>query len=232
MPVLQIHQIEITSKCNLRCKYCVHPKMKRTKQHMDLETYKKALALAKYCVEHNAQKELNLCGIGESTMHPDFIEYMRLAREAMPTVVLVIASNGVKLKEEQVIAMKKYGMKLFISMHRPEVAGPAIELGRKHGVINGVSADPSVSAIDWAGQVDWHVSVENHSPCPWIGNQMVMVTAEGDLVSCCLDGDGLSALGTVNSDLNELEVTPYSLCSACHHTIPEFNVAQVAVGTA
>jgi len=31
IPFQQIHQIEITSRCNLRCKYCVHPHMERAK---------------------------------------------------------------------------------------------------------------------------------------------------------------------------------------------------------
>ena len=218
--IQRIHQIEITSQCNLRCKYCVHPKMKREKLHMKLETFKKAIELAKHCVAKYGQTELNLCGIGESTMHPQFIEFLAYAREQLPSTALVIASNGVKLKEEQVAAMQKYNLNYFVSLHRPEVAGPAIELAKKYNVLRGISADPSIAAIDWAGQVDWHTS-SPPSQCPWLTNQQVMVTADGNLTSCCLDGDGVGIIGTVDSDIEKLEVVPYSLCKDCNHTIPD-----------
>lgn len=219
--IQRIHQIEITSQCNLRCKYCVHPKMKREKIHMSEEVYIKAIDLAKQCVEKHGQNELNLCGIGESTMHPNFVAFLAYAREQLPGIRLVIASNGVKVKEEYVEAMAKYRMDYFVSLHRPEVAGPAIELGKKYGVLRGVSADPSIASMDWAGQVDWHVSCQTGTPCPWLAQKMAMVTAEGDLVQCCLDGDGIGKIGTIYDNLDEIEAKPYELCPTCSHSIPD-----------
>jgi hypothetical protein len=201
--------------------------MKRTKQHMEREIYIKALRLAQYCYQVHGQRELNLCGIGESTMHPEFDEFVRLAREMMPDVRLVIASNGVKVTEEHIKTCARYGLDYYVSLHRPEVAGPVIEMAKKHGVLRGVSADPSIAAMNWAGQVDWHVSAQQDTPCPWLKDQMVMVTAEGDLVSCCLDGDGLSKLGTVDSDINQLNVKPYSLCKHCTHSVPVSTLEQL-----
>jgi len=69
MKIQAIHQIEITSRCNLRCKYCVHPKMVREKGDMDRETYIKSLEWSAHFHKLNNQEELNLAGIGESTMH-------------------------------------------------------------------------------------------------------------------------------------------------------------------
>jgi len=66
----RIHQIELTSECNLACKYCPHPKMKREKNHMSLETYAKALEHVKYFKQFANQPELSLTGLGEPLMHP------------------------------------------------------------------------------------------------------------------------------------------------------------------
>jgi len=194
--------------------------MTRNKVDMSKKVFIKALRLVQRCVMHHGQVELNLCGIGESTMHPDFIEYLGITRSFLPNINLVLASNGVKVKEEYIKAMAKYRVQYYVSMHRPEVAGPAIELGKKYGVLTGVSADPAIASIDWAGQVDWHVSTSNNMPCPWLTDSMVMVTAEGDLVTCCLDGDGVSKIGTVDDNISKLTPVPYSLCKSCHHTVP------------
>lgn len=75
-PVTALHQIEITSVCNLRCKYCVHPTMSRAKAHMSMETFSSALRLVYHYKRYHGQHELNLCGIGESTVHPQFIEFL------------------------------------------------------------------------------------------------------------------------------------------------------------
>lgn len=46
MKLTAIHQIEITSRCNLRCRYCVHPHMGRVKEDMEPATFAKALNIA------------------------------------------------------------------------------------------------------------------------------------------------------------------------------------------
>ena len=42
-PLGAIHQIEITSRCNLRCLYCPHSKMKRAKEDMTGEIFRAAM---------------------------------------------------------------------------------------------------------------------------------------------------------------------------------------------
>lgn len=195
--------------------------MLRSKEFMSEETFIKAISLVKDCVRKYGQKELNLCGIGESTMHPQFVDFVRIAREALPHIFLVIASNGVNVKEEYLKACADYGVAVYISLHRPEVAAEAVNNARKYGVLAGVSSDAALHAIDWAGQVKWRVTTEMHTPCPWLQEQRVMVTANGDLTTCCLDGDGLGIIGNVDSDIELIQVKPYSLCKSCHHSVPE-----------
>lgn len=224
-PLAAIHQIEITSRCNLRCKYCVHPSMPRAKQDMCESTYRQTLRrvadLMAWQPANRKQRELNLAGIGESTMHPDFVRYVALAREAVGNAVdLVIATNGLLFNDAMAEALKPYRPKVWVSMHRPEKAGPAIQVARRAGLLAGASADPSLYSVDWAGQVKWEVSTPaKGSPCPWVRIGRVFVMSDGRISRCCFDGTGEGALGTVWDEPDTLRTSPFGLCTGCHHDV-------------
>lgn len=215
--IRSIHQIEITSRCNLACPYCVSKDLKRDKMDMSIATYLQALTWVNQFVSQGTQKELNLAGIGESTIHPRFVEYVSLARKMLgSSIKLVIASNGLAITEELAKALHPYNLRIYISMHRPEKSGPAIEILKKYKLLDGYSIDPSLSAIDWAGQVDWFTSCE-FTPCPFLVNGQVMVMADGRITTCCLDGSGIGAIGDIRQDVESLKLQPYELCKTCHH---------------
>lgn len=50
-PITALHQVEITSRCNLKCRYCAHPKMPRAKADMSEETFEATLKWAKRFVD-------------------------------------------------------------------------------------------------------------------------------------------------------------------------------------
>lgn len=219
-----IHQIEITSRCNLRCKYCVHPRMPRVKQDMREAVFVKALEWVCDFARIGTQGELNLCGIGESTLHPEFARFARLAREAIGEAgVLVMATNGVNVTEEHAVAMREARMRVWVSLHRPERAKLAIDLLHSYGVLAGVSADPSIAATDWAGQVDWTVTAQRPTTqCPWLRGQYAMVLSDGRVTTCSFDGQGADGvLGSVWDDVAAMALKPYSLCRTCHQYQPE-----------
>lgn len=224
-PVVGIHQIEMTSRCNLRCKYCVHPKMARPKVDMDDATYRQTLDVTSRLLAAQPagrkQKELNLAGIGESTMHPEFVRNVAWAREAVgDDVDLILATNGLLMDDAMAQAIAPYRPKVWVSMHRPEKAGPAVEAIRRAGIYAGVSADPSIGAVDWAGQVDWFVSTPiKGSPCPWVRRGMVFVMADGRVSRCCFDGKGEETFGTVWDDFGGMRTSAFSLCASCHHDV-------------
>ncbi len=229
-PVTRIHQIEMTSHCNLRCVYCTSPNLGREKLDMEEGVFMRALEHVRYSVRHHAQAELNLAGIGESTIHPRFVEFVGLARKAVDdaasyigvsanTVRLLLATNGVALTEEMVAATKPFNLRYYVSMHRPEKAGPAIELCRKYDCLDGASADPSLASINWAGQVKWHVSAEPNRPCNWIRDGMAFVMADGRVSTCCLDASGAGVIGHVNDNIGSFKTKPYSLCKSCDQEI-------------
>lgn len=211
-----VHQIEMTSHCNLRCRYCTHPHMPRPKLHMSEAHYRRALGWARYFKLKGTQGELNLAGIGESTMHPDFVRFVHLAREALGEGHRVLfATNGLLMTDELARAIAPAKPLVWVSLHRPERAGPAVEALKRAGLLVGVSTDPSMAAIDWAGQVDWHVSASN-SKCDWVKGGWAFVMADGRVSHCCLDATGEGVFAHVDNDLTRFETAPYSLCRTCH----------------
>lgn len=216
-PIRAIHQIEMTSQCNLRCRYCTHPKMPRPKMHMSDEHYRKALDWVQFFQARHKHDELNLAGIGESTMHPEFVRNVFWSREAVGNgVALVLATNGLLMTDELAMAIAPARPSVWVSLHRPERAGPAVEALKRAGILSGISADPSLAAVDWAGQVKWHVSAQKGAPCPWIQNSMVMVMADGRVTRCCFDATGDGVIAHVDDDLSKHATSPWDLCSACH----------------
>jgi len=221
MIIKSIHQIEITSRCNLRCVYCTHPKMQRPKIDMNLETYEKLIDLVKYFVIDGSQSELNLAGIGESTLHPDLENYISIARKALGNrIKLVMATNGIEVSKRPELGnmFKEYGVDVHVSLHRPEKAGKAIEILKKVGVLTAVSADPSVQAVDWAGQVDWHVSTSlAGSKCAWLHKGMAFAMSDGRITKCGFDANAKGVICHVDDFKPGVTGTaPFSLCNDCH----------------
>lgn len=220
-PIRVIHQIEITSRCNLRCRYCPSPHLERPKQDMDEPTFRLALDWAKrFALEARRPFDLNLAGIGESTIHPDFLAYLALAREVMGRGTrLILATNGVNMTEALAQAMAPYSPTVFVSLHRPEKAGPAVEMLKRAGLLAGVSNDPSLAATDWAGQVKWHTSVPARRPCRWVQGGEVIVHADGWVSRCAYDASGVGRICRITDDLTRFRTTAYNLCRTCDQDV-------------
>jgi hypothetical protein len=234
IPLRDLHQIELTSRCNLKCAYCVSPTLKRPKIDMSQETFAKALKWLVYFVEHLGQEEINIAGIGESTIHPQFIPMLKAVRLAIgPDVRIVMATNGKAMTADLADAMKPWNPRVFVSMHQPVFAKKAFDVLRRAELLDGVSADPTMFATDWAGQIkNWTVTA-NHGPCDWVRGGKFMVMSDGRLTRCSFDGTGVGVFGTLDDDLTQLQTTPYALCRACHLDvglpIPAENNVQEAV---
>lgn len=225
--VRAIHQIEITSRCNLRCVYCPSPQIvsgkfpDRPAMDMTREIYERTLRWVDFYVRQGGQTELNLAGIGESTLHPHFAEFVRRARDTVgERVRLIFATNGLIHDEAMVRAIATYRPEVYVSLHRPEKAGPAIDMYKKYGIFSGVSADPSINANDWAGQVTWQKS-GTELPCQWIRDGKVMVMAHGAITTCCLDASGQGTIGHVDDPIGSIQTKPYDLCKKCYQRIDE-----------
>lgn len=214
-----IHQVEMTSHCNLRCRYCPSPHLGRPKLHMSEAHFLRALHWAAHFQRQGTQGELNLAGIGESTMHPEFVRFVHLAREALgPQQVLLFATNGLLMTDDLARAIAPARPRVWVSLHRPEKAGPAVEALKRAGLLVGVSGDPSLSAINWAGQVDWFVSAPKRE-CAWVKGGWAFVLADGRVSRCCLDATGEGVFAHVDDDLTKYGTAPYRLCRTCDQDV-------------
>lgn len=243
MIVTALHQIEVTSRCDLRCVYCPNPKLARPKVDMTVEHFERAISHAARFYHAETQVELNLAGIGESTLHPLFPQFIILARDLMPAIRITFATNGLTLSslhpiiqaqkvitEQQrhagrimdaLLYAKRGGqVAVYVSLHRPERAGLAVEVLRDAGVLVGVSGDPSLEADDWAGQVKWKRSFQQRRICDWLKTKRVICLADGRISTCCLDASGVGVIGHVNDDPESWNPKPFSLCKTCQYVVP------------
>ena len=237
-PVTAIHQIEVTSRCNLRCVYCPSPQIMKgeypNRPAMDMaeDVFAAALALAKVFVDRGTQHELNMAGIGESTLHPKFEHFLRLARKTVgPRIQIDFATNGLLVPSSLLETVKETDTKVWVSLHRPEKAGIAYEAYRKIGaLIPRAGADPVDNAYDWAGQVEWYNSPRSYPvPCQWIRDGKVFVRADGSIATCCVDAKGDGTIGSVVDLAEAMKASttyawngltqPYALCASCSQEI-------------
>ncbi len=220
-PVREIHQIELTTRCNLRCRYCPSPQKLRPHEDMAWDTYAAALDLVKFYVRQGTQTELSLTGIGESLMHPRFLEAVVAARTIIgPKRDLVITTNGLLLDDTACAALKEFQPQVFISLHRPEKAGPAVEAAKRAGIFKGANPAPSISAFNWAGQVKWFVSAPR-TLCEYLRLGWGVVLVDGRVTTCCLDATGGGSYGTVFDAPESLRMSPWKLCETCHMDVPQ-----------
>lgn len=219
-PIREIHVVELTTRCNLRCKYCPSPQKLRPHEDMAWETYEQTLRFIKKLCDAGTQGEVALTGIGEPTLHPRFVEAVAALREALgPERQITISTNGLLFTEALAIALKPYAPQVFVSLHRPERAGLAVEIAIKHGILAGANASAATSAMDWAGQVKWFNS---HPPahCEYLYAGWAVVLVDGRVTMCCVDATGEGSVGTVWDVPVMLQMAPFGLCKKCSFSVP------------
>ena len=227
-PITEIHQIEPTTFCDLRCVYCPSKDLDKARyrgqprMHMELDVFAAALEWARWFEVHGTQRELNLTGIGETLLHPQLAELCEMARDALPTVPICFSTNGLKLTDDICRMLAEHDITLDVSLHRPEKAGPAIEKAKRHGIFHSANAGASVSSFDWAGQLNWPVSAPK-GPCAWLGIGWANVLVDGRITACCYDAAAKGVVGHVVDDrdkIGTLGIKPFELCGPCHLSPP------------
>lgn len=227
-PVRDVHQIELTTRCNLRCHYCPHfPELPRPKVDMEWDDFEAALDLVRFFVRQGTQTELSLTGIGESMLHPRFAEAVAKAREVIgPDRMLTITTNGLLLDETMAASIAMYRPSVFISLHRPEKAAFAVAVARRHHMLAGINGSFALAAFDWAGyQKNWTELVSAPPiKCEYLRAGWCVVLVDGTVATCCLDADGTSIVGTVRDDPQSLVLRPWGNaekgCAKCHMEVP------------
>lgn len=224
-----IHQIEITSRCNLRCVYCPSRHLDkpideggsgRAKIDITDHLYDRALEWCKHFEALGTQGELALTGIGEALMHPRFVDMVAQARQVLPTNLITFSTNGLLLDDALCEQLAPYSPRIYVSTHRPEKAGPAINAARRWGLLADTNTSFATEAFDWAGQVDWEVSIPAESvACEYLRSGWGVVLSDGRITTCCLDATGNGEIGHVDQQPGTVETGPWSLCSSCHMVV-------------
>jgi hypothetical protein len=215
--IAQIHQIEITSRCNLACIYCPHAKMQRSAVDMTDETFERCL---KWIQFFGVPEEVNIAGIGEPLLHPRVVGFVSELRRQFPETSISLPTNGLLLDEEMARQLAPYHPEVAISMHVPQKAARAVEVAKQYGILSAVALDPVTSPNDWAGQVDW-IKPRYRFNCPWLWVPQAFVTSQGDILRCCLDVEGKrSKIGSVFDEPAALETGRWELCRQCYQIPP------------
>lgn len=219
--VRQVHQIELSSRCNLRCVYCLHPTMARPKLDMAAETWAQALDWVRFFVRQRTQGELALSVTGESTMHPQFVPWVHEARAVLGwDRGLFVSTNGLLLDAAMARALAPAKPIVHVSLHRPEKAQGAIQALKAYSLLGQVECHAATDPHDWAGQVPWPRTAAPLA-CPWLSVGWVAVLADGRLATCCYEADAAGILGHVRTPPHaDLETRPYGLCATCWHVPP------------
>jgi len=197
--------------------------MQRTKKDMTTEIFSKLLKHIEYYYQRGKQTEISMTGVGEGLMHPEIINMAYILRYNFPGMDIYLSTNGLLLTEEMAKCFSEVGLKLMISLHRPEIAGKAIEIARKFDILKYVNDQFVTSSTNWAGTVEWPATMER-SECQYLNQGWGAVLADGSINTCCWDAEGQGIIGHVREEPGTHRVKPISLCKDCSLDVPrKFN---------
>lgn len=230
MKLQTITTIELSSLCNLACKYCINRLMQKDPARrpgiMVDFVFEKSLYWLKKLVSRGTQNEVNLNGNGESMLDPDLVQRVRSTKDVVGDAGQVqFCTNGVLMTKALAIKLKDAGIdRIDVSVHDPYHARRCAHLLTAIGM-QGVIADGAIkSTHNWAGQLEskHQVPIFISLPCHPIIEGRGYINSEGDISPCCYDYRNLGRFGSVfDSDLLEREVRPFSLCVDCHQILPQ-----------
>jgi hypothetical protein len=186
---------------------------------MTWDVFRAALGHVRYYCEQGTQGEVSLTGIGEAILHSDFIRMLAAVRTLIGSRDIVLATNGVAMTDEIAYWLATYQVKVYVSLHRPEMAGPAIERLKQQKVAHEVNHAFVDRSIDWAGQVEWHNSGARHI-CDYQRLGWAVVRQCGSIDACCMDAHDLYPIGHVTNDFGSLHTRVTGLCASCHLLTP------------
>jgi len=199
--------------------------------HMSRATFERALDWVDALNDRRDDKrgELSLTGIGEALLHPEFIEFVLLARKRLPGIPLVFSTNGLLLTDEVCRALAPARPRIFISLHRQEKAALAIRAAKAHGLFEQANPAPALAPFNWAGQLPHWFNAAPPLTCEYLASGWGVVLVDGRITTCCLDASGRGVVGHVDDPLESLTTPGTGLrpwgdeqvgCQRCHMIVP------------
>ena len=228
MKITTINTIEVSSMCDNSCVYCPAPKQHEHRKtgFITRHDFEKAIALVQELCRRGTQRELNLFGVGEPTLHPDIVALVKHARQSLPKGQHIhLNTNGNRMTPGLAEMLRDAGIsQIDVTVHENhEAAARTIRIFRILGIEHNVSIDPVVYPNNWAGQVDWFEPDKrfyNPGPCPWLNRGQAMVMSDGNITTCCIDAFAKNVFSNVSdADVWEKDVKISALCKTCHHSV-------------
>lgn len=224
MKIATINSIEISSLCDNACDYCPAPDQGQHRETglMEHAVFEQAIGWVRKFAQAGTQRELNLFGVGEPTLHPALVDFVAYAREHLPARQrLHLNTNGNRMTIELARALKGAGIdSVDITAHKARAAARTLRIFRAAGIAGRISIDPITAPNNWAGQVDWFAPDYFKGAgmeCPWLRRGQVMVMSSGAVTRCCIDAFGRGVCATLDDDLAAVDLKPFDLCRDCHH---------------
>lgn len=239
MTTLQtITTIELSSICNLQCKYCVnrllvkHPARKAG--IMTERTFGKTLELLSELCKRGTQREINMNGNGESFLDPELCTRIAKVRNIVgPDRQVSLCTNGLIMNDSIAKRIKDSGVtSVDLSIHSPYHTRRALPILARNGVGGVVNLGAIANSHNWAGQLESEHSIDDRLlpkiQCDPLIEGRGYVQSEGNISPCCYDYRNLGRFGTVFDDnILDINYGAYSLCDTCHQIIPS-NLKKVA----
>lgn len=226
--LMTINTIELSSECNLACRYCINGLMgnhDREQGIMTDEVFDRALYWVKELVDQGTQREVNLNGNGESTLDPKLPERAARLIDLIGPQMVSFCTNGVSMTPQLAKDLKSAGLRrIDLSIHNAYYTRRAADIFMAHDIFGCVNTGAVLAPHNWAGQLPEENSVRFVKPiqCDPLIEGRGYVQSEGTLSPCCYDYRGLGTFGTVfDEDLLSKEIKPYALCHRCHQQIPQ-----------
>lgn len=119
--MLTIFQIEVTSRCNMACKFCPHPTMTRPKKDMTVQTFKACKRSLR------PSQKVGFHMVGEPLLHPLLLEWVdEIAYDERLLCEVEINTNGLLLTEENVHKILKSGLTKMVIDVTPDKGPPEL----------------------------------------------------------------------------------------------------------
>jgi hypothetical protein len=223
LPVQEIHELELSSRCNLACIYCPHPTMTREKADMTWDTFRLAMEHVRYYVKAGTQTELALTGIGEAILHEHFEDVLFLCRQVIGwDRRLTVSTNGIEVTDSLAASFRRAKAEPYVSLHRPEVASLAVRKFVDAGLRVTTNTAFADNSMDWAGQVKWPVLTERGvHPCRYLRDGWAVIRQNGSIDMCCHDALDLYPIGHVRDRPGTLMRRVLPLCEKCFLVVPK-----------
>lgn len=227
MKLKTITTIELSSLCNLSCKYCInrllvkHPM--RSPGIMTGEIFNASLDILKKLCLNGTQQEVNLNGNGESTLDDQLIKRIKKTKEVIGNRTVTFCTNGVNMTAKLAEKLKNVGLDMIsLSPHNLFHARKAAHLLADSGFTPFINFGSICASHNWAGQLEPENSIDCKlkNDCKPLEEGRGYISSEGYISPCCYDYKLIGVYAHVlDDDIFEKEVAPYSLCHMCHQRI-------------